>query len=91
MPASSPPDVEVLSARTDGVLLVPIGPRGTWTALRSAHRAMASLGDRGATPRTAFVVAMSSQGRIVPGRSGKASVFLVGYRLTRQDLPIRPV
>ena len=80
MPAS-PPDVEVLSARTDGLLLVPIGPRGIWTALRSAHRALASLRDSGATPRTAFVVAMSSEGRIVPGRSGKASVFVVGYRL----------
>jgi hypothetical protein len=84
MPLSRPPDVEVLSARTDGVLLVPIGPRGNWpAALRSAHRPMASLRDSGAMPRTAFVVAMSSEGRIVPGRNGEASVFVVGYRLAR--------
>ena len=82
MPACSPPDIEVLSARTDGVLLVPIGPRGIWSALRSVHRTMASLRDNGTTPKTAFVVAMSSDGRIVPGRGGEASVFVVGYRLT---------
>jgi hypothetical protein len=81
MSPSSPPDVEVLSAHTDGILLVPIGPSGIWSALSSVHRTMASLRDNGTTPKTAFVVAMSSDGRIVPGRSGEASVFVVGYRL----------
>lgn len=82
MPARNTPSVEVLSARTDGVLLVPIGPRGVWGALRSVHRAMASLRDNGSSPKTAFVVAMSPDGRIVPGRDQEASVFVVGYRLT---------
>jgi hypothetical protein len=85
MPANDTSTVEVLSTRTDGLLLVPIGPRGIWGALRSVHRTMASLRDTGSSPRTAFVVAMSPDGRIVPGRAHEASVFVVGYRLTGQD------
>jgi hypothetical protein len=73
--------IEVLAARTDGVLLVPIGERGVWGALRTVHQTMASLRENGSTPRTAFVVAMSPDGRIVPGRAADASVFMVGYRL----------
>jgi hypothetical protein len=86
MPArrTSPP-VEVLSAPTDGVLLVPIGQRGVWGALRSVHQAMASLRENGSTPRTAFVVAMSPEGQIVPGRGADASVFVVGYRLEQSS------
>ncbi len=79
-PADTP--VEVLSARTDGVLLVPIGARGAWGALRSVHQAMASLRENGSSPKAAFVVAMAPDGRIVPGRDREASVFMVGYRLS---------
>jgi hypothetical protein len=73
--------VEVLAARIDGVLLAPIGGQGVWGALRSVRRAMSSLRENGSVPRTAFVVAMSPDGRIVPGRTDDASVFVVGYRL----------
>ena len=85
MPAMNTPadtSVEVLSARTDGVLLVPIGARGVWGALRSVHQAMASLRENGSSPKAAFVVAMAPDGRIVPGRHREASVFVVGYRMT---------
>ena len=79
--ARTKPPVEVLAARVDGILLAPIGERGVWGALRSVHQAMASLRENGSSPRTAFVVAMSSDGQIVPGRAADASVFVVGYRL----------
>lgn len=73
--------VEVLAARIDGVLLAPIRGHGIWGALRSVRRAMSSLRENGSVPRTAFVVAMSPDGQIVPGRTDDASVFVVGYRL----------
>jgi hypothetical protein len=85
MPAGDTPSdapLEVLATPTDGLLLVPIGARGAWGALRSVHQAMASLRQNGSSPRTAFVVAMSPEGRIVPGRDREASVFVVGYRLS---------
>jgi hypothetical protein len=85
MPARNTPldaPLEVLATPTDGVLLVPIGQRGVWGALRSVHQTMASLRENGSSPRTAFVVAMSADGRIVPGRAREASVFVVGYRLS---------
>lgn len=85
MPARNTPSdapLEVLATPTDGVLLVPIGARGVWGALRSVHQAMASIRQNGSSPRTAFVVAMLPDGRIVPGRDPDASVFVVGYRLS---------
>lgn len=88
MPARNTPTdfpIEVLAAPTDGLLLVPIGRRGVWGALRSVRQTMASLRENGSSPRTAFVVAMSPDGRIVPGRAREASVFMVGYRL--EDSP----
>jgi len=35
----------------------------------------------GREPKTAFVVAVSRSGRIVPGRSSEAALFVLAYRV----------
>jgi hypothetical protein len=65
----------------DGLILAPID-RGPWSALRALREGMAHLRRGGRDPRTAFVLAISRTGRIVPGRSSNAAVFVLAYRVT---------
>lgn len=64
----------------DGVLLAPVDRR-PWSALQELRAGMAELRQAGFEPRLAFVLALSRRGRIVPGRSGEAEVFVLAYRL----------
>jgi hypothetical protein len=65
----------------DGLVLAPIAG-SPWRALRALRRAMADLQRTGLQARLTWVVAISDQGRIVPGRTPDAAVFVMGYRLT---------
>jgi hypothetical protein len=73
--------ISLLSDReVDGLVLAPIG-RSPWRALRALRRAMAELQRANLEPRLTWVLAISHQGRIVPGRAPDAAVFVMGYRL----------
>jgi hypothetical protein len=65
----------------DGLILAPsTGNRGQpFGPLRAG---MAELRRGGREPRTAFVLVISGAGRIVPGRSSEAAVFVLAYRVT---------
>lgn len=65
----------------DGLILAPIDRR-PWSAVRALRAGMAELRRGGREPRTAFVLAISRAGRIVPGRSSAAAVFVLAYRVT---------
>ncbi len=64
----------------DGLLLAPIGRRGRWAALRTLRAGMAELREAGLRPVLYFVMALAEDGRVVPGRSPDATLFLLGYR-----------
>jgi hypothetical protein len=67
----------------DGLILAPI-ERGPWSALRALREGMAELRRGGREPRTAFVLAISKEGRIVLGREARVDLFVMGYRIGRR-------
>ncbi|MGH2722898.1 MAG: hypothetical protein ACRDI0_01315 [Actinomycetota bacterium] len=80
MPASRSASTMARGQVADGLLVAPIGPRGRWAALRSLRAGMAALRDGGGRPALHFVLALSEDGRVVPGRSPDASLFVLAYR-----------
>jgi hypothetical protein len=83
MPANRATSTMVSSRTGDGLLVAPIGARGRWAALRSLRAGMAALRKAGGHPVLDFVLALSEDGRPVPGRSPDASLFVLGYRSDR--------
>ncbi len=87
-PASSS---TLLTDRTvDGLILAPIDG-SAWNALRALRSAMAGLHRSGRRARLSWILAVSRDGRIVPGRDIHAVLFVMGYRLrpARQGTPAR--
>jgi hypothetical protein len=83
MPADrrSATDTDTLEDQVDGVLVAPLERGSRWAGLRALRAGMSRLRDEGLRPTVAYVLALASDGRIVPPRGGEAAVFLLGYRL----------
>jgi hypothetical protein len=64
----------------DGLVVAPVD-RSPWRALRALRAAMGHLHQEGLHPRLSWVLALSREGRIVPGRAPDAALFVMGYRL----------
>lgn len=80
-PSPPPTDIRVrLPGRVDGLFLAPINPANRWTALRNLRNGMAELRRLGLAPRLTYVLAVSSDGRIVPARNDDAVLYLLAYR-----------
>jgi hypothetical protein len=65
----------------DGLVVAPI-ERSPWGALRALRTAMGDLHREGLRPRLSWVLALSREGRIVPGRAPDAALFVLAYRVT---------
>lgn len=65
--------------QVDGVILAPIED-GPWPALEALRGAMVGLRHLGLGASVAYVLAVSRDGRIVPGRSPEAALFALAYR-----------
>lgn len=65
---------------TDGMLAVPVQPRGLWAALRALRTEMAARGGV-RVPREVFLVAYDQEGRTVAPLDPRAALLLLGYRL----------
>jgi hypothetical protein len=79
LPASS--SAVVTDRAVDGLIVAPLRP-SPWAALRAFRRAMTDLQRGGRGARVSWVLALSTQGRIVPGNAIEAAVLVLGYRLT---------
>jgi hypothetical protein len=77
-PQSNP--IVLADRAVDGLILAPIDG-SAWGALRSLRSAMAGLQRSGRRARLSWVLAVSREGRIVPGRDINAVLLVMGYRL----------
>jgi hypothetical protein len=66
----------------DGLMVAPVDG-SPWGALRALRTAMEELHREGLHPRLSWVLALSREGRIVPGRARDAALFVLAYRLVR--------